>query len=69
MRVCIDVKINNEGFGGSAISSDNTSFGGFSYQFTKKLNAGDKVYLTLKYGQIYFLQFTGWMLDENLIAL
>ena len=66
MRACIDVKINNNIFGGPAVSSDYTSFGGFSYQFTKNLNAGDKVELTLKYGQIYFLQFTGWMLDENL---
>ena len=65
MRACIDVKINNNVFG-SAISSDYTNFGGFSYQFTKKLNAGDKIELFMKFGDVYILAFTGWMLDENL---
>jgi len=42
------------------------NFGGFSYQFTKKLNAGDKIELFMKFGDVFILAFTGWMLDENL---
>jgi len=66
-RTCIEVKLNGNWIG-EAISSDYTSYGGFSYQFTRKLNATDKIELFLKIGEVpYSIYFTGWMLDEGLL--
>jgi len=64
---CIEVKLNGNWIG-EAISSGKTSYGSFSYQFTRKLNATDKIELFLKIGEIpYSIYFTGWMLDEDLL--
>ena len=66
-RTCIEVQLNGNGIG-DAISSDYISYGGFSYQFTRKLNATDKIELFVKIGEIpYSIYFTGWMLDEGLL--
>jgi len=65
-RTCIAVKLNGNMIG-EVMSSDFTSYGGYSYQFTRKLNATDKIELFMKFGGIpYSIYFTGWMLDESL---
>jgi len=65
-RTCIVVKLNGNVIG-EAISSDYTSYGSFSYQFTRKLSDTDKIELFYKIGQIpWSIYFTGWMLDESL---
>ena len=51
---------------GEAVSSENTEFGGFSFQAVRKLNATDKVELIMKFGRIYNVYFNGWILDEDL---
>lgn len=67
VRTCIAVNLNGKSIG-EAISSDNTVFGGYSYQFTRKLNATDKIELFLKFGGIpYSIYFTGWMLNEDIV--
>jgi len=70
-RACIVVKLNGKNAGiGEAVSSDFTAYGGFSYQFTIKLNASDKIELFFKLGKMpYSVYFTGWLLDEDLIAI
>ena len=64
-RAAVSFQINGEGHG-EAISSDKTDFGALSYQLIRKLNANDKVEVVLKYGQLFTLYFSGWMLDEDL---
>jgi len=68
-RASVFVRL-NEKMIGEALSSDNTIYGGFSFQFLRKLVMGDKIYLTLNNGstQIYLLYFTGWMLEQNIRA-
>ncbi len=51
---------------GSALSSQSTIFGGFSYQASVKLNAGDQIELFMLFGKTICLHFTGFMLDEDL---
>jgi len=64
-RANIAVKLNSEEIG-QALSSAWTGYGGFSYQFTKKLKANDKIELFMLWGKTYLLYFTGIMLDEDL---
>ncbi len=64
-RANIIVKVNNEVIG-QALSSGSTQWGGFSHQFSKRLNANDTVELIMKWGKIYLLYFTGFMLEEDL---
>ncbi len=54
---------------GEALSSENTIYGAFSYQFSRKLNVGDKIELLLhkESSQVYLLYFTGWMLEQELL--
>ena len=61
----IDVKLNNEVIG-KALSSQETKFGSFSYQFTLKLVANDTIELVMLWGKIYLLYLTGSMLDQDL---
>jgi len=61
----IDVKLNNEVIG-KALSSQETKFGSFSYQFTLKLVANDTIELVMQSGKIDLLYFTGSMLDQDL---
>jgi len=61
----IDVKLNNEVIG-KALSSHETQFGGFSYQFTVKLVVNDTIELVMRAGKIDILYFTGSMLDQDL---
>ncbi len=61
----IGLMVNGKGIG-SALSSISTSFGGFSYQASVKLNAGDKIELLMYFGKTICLHFTGFMLDEDL---
>ena len=35
-------------------------------QFTKTLNAGDKIVLYLETGTIYLAYFSGWMIEQDL---
>ena len=65
-RANIHVKLNDE-FIGEALSSSNTNYGGFSYQFIKKLKTNDRIELFMEHGKSYLLYFTGSMLDEDLI--
>lgn len=51
---------------GYTLSSQFTTFGGFSYQFSVKLNATDKVELFMTFGKTIYLHFTGMMMDEDL---
>ena len=51
---------------GYTLSSQFTTFGGFSYQFSVKLNAIDKVELFMTFGKTIYLHFTGMMMDEDL---
>ena len=68
-RACIAVKLNG-GYIGEAVSSDYTGFGGYSYQFIRKLNATDKIELFFKFGNMpWSVYFTGWLLDEDLTKL
>jgi len=64
-RANLAVKVNSEVVG-EALSSGSTQWGGFSYQFSKKLNANDTVELAMQWGKTYLLYFTGHMLDEDL---
>ena len=43
---------------GYTLSSQFTTFGGFSYQFSVKLNATDKVELFMTFGKTIYLHFT-----------
>ena len=61
----IGVTINNEHIG-KALSSSKTTYGGFSYQFTRKLKAKDKVEVFIQFGKTYLIYFTGFMLEEDL---
>ena len=65
-RTNIHVKLNDE-FIGEALSSSTTNYGGFSYQFIKKLKTNDRIELFMEHGKSYLLYFTGSMLDEDLI--
>lgn len=51
---------------GETLSSDKTSFGGFSLTLTRNLKANDTVELELTKGYVYFVHFTGSMVDEDL---
>ena len=64
-RAAVAFRVNGNKIG-EATSSDNTEFGGFSYQAIIKLNAYDKVELFISFGQIYNLYFSGWMINEDL---
>lgn len=44
------------------LSSQYTVFGGFSYQFSLKLNASDKVELFMTFGRSIYLHFTGMII-------
>ena len=64
-KVDIGILLNRQEIG-EALSSDHTLLGSFSCQLSLKLNASDKVELTMYTGKIYLLYFTGWMLEEDL---
>lgn len=64
-RANMAVKVNDETVG-EALSSEGTQWGGFSYQFSKKLNVNDTVELVMQWGKTYLLYFSGFMLDEDL---
>ena len=64
-RVALSFLVNGVSIG-EAVSSENTAFGGFSFQVVRKLNATDKVELVMKFGRIYNVYFNGWILDEDL---
>ena len=66
-KTSIKVYLNNrEEFIGEALSSEYTYYGSYSYQFTKKLKAGDKILLYLESGTVYLAYFTGWMIEQDL---
>ncbi len=67
-RASILVYLNGKRIG-EGLSSLGTNCGAFSYQFSRKLNAGDKIELFLhsESTQVYLLYFTGWMLEQNLL--
>ena len=68
-RACVAVLVNGASIDGEAVSSESTLFGGFAYQFARKLNASDKLELVMKFGKFYSIYFTGWMLDEDLLLI
>jgi len=66
-RASILVHLNGKRIG-EVLSSEGTRFGGFSFQFSRKLEKGDKIELVMN-GQgdpIYLLYFTGWMVEQEL---
>jgi len=64
-RASIVVKLNGKSIG-EALSSGDTIFGGFAYQFSRKLNANDKVELVMQFGgKVYLLYYTGWLVDQD----
>jgi len=65
-RVSICVRLNGKDIG-EALSSSRTYYGSFSYQFSFKLNANDKIELELSAGTIFFIHFTGWMVKQDLL--
>ncbi len=64
-KLDIGFYINGQGID-EILSSENTLFGSVSYQFSMKLNAGDKVELIMFNGKVFALYFTGWMVEEEL---
>ena len=66
VRASVMLKLNGEVIS-EAVSADNTTFGGFSSQISRKLNANDKIEVFMFSGKFYLLYFTGWLQDENLI--
>ncbi len=65
-RVSIFVLLNGKDIG-EAMSSRNTYYGSFSYQLSVKLNANDKIELELNCGTVFFIHFTGWMVEQDLL--
>ncbi len=63
-RTNISFRVNSAPIG-EALSSD-TTYGSFSYQIAMKLNVSDKVELVMAFGKAYRLQFTGWLLEQEL---
>jgi len=66
-KISIKAYLNDkQEFIGEALSSEDTHYGSYSYQFTKTLNAGDKIVLYLETGTIYLAYFSGWMIEQDL---
>ena len=66
-KASVFVRLNGKNIG-EALSTHKTEYGGFSFNFLRKLVKGDKIELFL-HGQsapIYLLYFTGWMLEQEL---
>ncbi len=49
-----------------ALSSTEKTYSPFSFQFSRKLKANDKIELVLEKGIIMFFHFTGWMVEQQL---
>ena len=67
-RASIFVDLNGNHIG-EALSSQKSEFGGFSFQFSRKLEKGDKIELIMhgESAEVYLLSFTGWMLEQDLL--
>ena len=47
------------------LTIEEKSYDPFSFQFSRKLQANDKIELVLKQGIIMSLHFTGWMVEQQ----
>ena len=67
VKASIFVNLNGNHIG-EALSSENTKYGAFSFQISKKLKKNDKIelFMNRRSSQVYLLYFTGWLVEQDL---